>query len=201
LSALNREVGELLEPLGDYETLPDWQEEADVLLGMGVMLNPSELHGALTALLASGVTAGTDDRRDAALDMLEKALAVDLHGEAADFAAGMMRGTLSAARDAEMAFEPLLPDDDESFETRLRSMARWAAGFLTGYTQAVAAANAASEPVEPNVAESLKDFAAIAQVDVDEEESDEAERELEELTSYLRVAALTMVTDALGYQD
>lgn len=191
----------MLEPLGDYETLPDWQETADVLLGMGLMLNPSELHGALTALLASGVTASTDDSRDAALDMLEKALAVDLHGEAADFAARLMRGTLSAARDAEMAFEPLLPDDDESFETRLRSMARWAAGFLTGYTQAVAAANAASEPVEPSVAESLKDFAAIAQVDVDEEESDEAERELEELTSYLRVSALTMVTDALGYQD
>ena len=42
MSALNREVGELLEPLGDYETLPDWQEAADVLLGMGVMLNPSE---------------------------------------------------------------------------------------------------------------------------------------------------------------
>lgn len=191
----------MLEPLGDYETLPDWQETADVLLGMGLMLNPSELHGALTALLASGVTASTDDSRDAALDMLEKALAVDLHGEAADFAARLMRGTLSAARDAEMAFEPLLPDDDESFETRLRSMARWAAGFLTGYTQAVAAADAASEPVEPSVAESLKDFAAIAQVDVDEEESDEAERELEELTSYLRVSALTMVTDALGYQD
>lgn len=191
----------MLEPMGDYEQLPDWQETADVLLGIGLMLNPSELHGAVTALLASGVSAETDDSRDVALGLLEKALAVDLHGEAADFAAVLMRGTLSAARDADLAFEPLLPADDETFETRLLSMSKWASGFLTGYTQAVAAADAAAEPVDPTIAESLKDFAAIAQVDVDEQESDESERELEELTAYLRVAALTMVTDAMGYQE
>ena len=65
----------------------------------------------------------------------------------------------------------------------------------------MAAANTASEPVDPNTADSLKDFAAIAQVDIGEEESDDNERELEELIDYLRLAALNILTDALSHQD
>ena len=191
----------MLDTLGDYEAMPDWQESADVLLGVGLMLNPSELHGAAIGLLATGMAHETDEQKTAALGLLEKALAVDLHGESADFATRLLAATLSAARDTDFAFGPLLPDDDEPFETRLMSLGRWATGFLTGFTQAVAAANAASEPVDPNTAESLKDFAAIAQIDISEEESEDNERELEELIDYLRLAALTILTDALSHQD
>ena len=94
----------------------------------------------------------------------------------------------------------MLPDDDELFEIRLMSVGKWAAGFLTGFTQAVAAADAGGEPVDPNTAEALKDFAAIAQIDSSEEESDDGDRELEELVEYLRIAALNIVTDALSHQ-
>jgi uncharacterized protein YgfB (UPF0149 family) len=65
----------------------------------------------------------------------------------------------------------------------------------------VSAAQAASEAIDPNTAEALKDFAAIAQIDVDESESDEAERELEELVEYVRMAALNIVIDALNEQE
>ena len=190
----------MLDALGDYETMPDWQEAADVLLGVGLTLNPSELHGAATGLLAAGAALDTEGQRDGALGLLEKALAVDLHGDSADFSNRLLAATLSAVRETDFAFSPLLPDDDEAFDTRLISLGRWAAGFLTGFTQAVSAADAGSEPVAPTTAESLKDFAAIAQVDIAEEESDDNEREFEELVEYLRVAALNMVTDALSHQ-
>ena len=62
------------------------------------------------------------------------------------------------------------------------------------------AANAGAEPVNPNTAEALKDFAAIAQIDNSEEESDEGDTELENLIEYLRIAALNIVTDTLSYQ-
>jgi uncharacterized protein YgfB (UPF0149 family) len=191
----------VLDALGDYETMPDWHESADVLLGVGLMLNPSELHGAATGLLATGMAHNTDAQKTAALGLLEKALAVDLHGESADFATRLLAATLSAARDTDFAFSPLLPEDDEAFEIRLTSLGRLATGFLTGFTQAVAAANAASEPVDPNTADALKDFAAIAQVDIGEEDSDDNERELEELIDYLRLAALNILTDALSHQE
>ena len=189
-----------LDSLGEYEEMPSWSEAADVLLGMGLTLNPSELHGALLGLLSAGHPLSSEANLDGALSILEKALAVDLHGDSADFTTRLLAATLSAVRDTDFAFSPLLPDDDEAFETRLMSLGRWAAGFLTGFTQAVSAADAGSEPVAPTTAESLKDFAAIAQVDISEEDSDDNEREFEELVEYLRVAALNMVTDALSHQ-
>jgi len=191
----------LLESLGEYEEMPDWSEAADVLLGMGLTLNPSELHGALLGTLGAGQPLATELDFDRALSVLEKALAVDLQGEVAEFVKRLAGATVSAVRDTDFAFTPLLPDDEEEFHNRLTSLGSWAAGFLTGFTQAVSAAQAASEAIDPSAAEALKDFAAIAQIDVDESESDEAERELEELVEYVRMAALNIVIDALNEQE
>jgi len=191
----------LLESLGEYEEMPDWSEAADVLLGMGLTLNPSELHGALLGTLGAGQPLASELDFDRALSVLEKALAVDLQGEVAEFVKRLAGATVSAVRDTDFAFTPLLPDDEEEFHNRLTSLGSWAAGFLTGFTQAVSAAQAASEAIDPSAAEALKDFAAIAQIDVDESESDEADRELEELVEYVRMAALNIVIDALNEQE
>lgn len=188
----------LLDSLGDYEEMPDWSELADSLFGAGMTLNPSELHGAITGLLAAGFNVSDESQRDAALAVLEQALAVDLHGEVADLSRRTLAATLSAVRDADFAFRPLLPDDDDPFDHRLASLGRWASGFITGFTQAVTVGQGADATVQPHTAEALKDFAAIAQVDNSEEESDEAERELEELIEYMRMAALNAVTDAIN---
>ena len=56
-------------------------------------------------------------------------------------------------------------------------------------------------PLTPQQQEALKDFAAIAQIDVEESETDDAERDLEELVEYLRMAALHTVIDAFNNQD
>ena len=138
---------------------------------------------------------------DSALSILEKALAVDLQGEVAEFVKRLSTATVSAIRDTDFAFSPLLPDDEDEFHHRLSSVGSWASGFLTGFTQAISAANAASDAVDPSAAEALKDFAAIAQIDVEESESNEAERDLEELVEYLRMAALNTVIDVFNNQD
>jgi len=190
----------LLDSLGDYESMPDWAEVADVLFGNGLTLNPSELHGAVAGLLAASVGAPLGST-DSLVAQLEKALAIDLQGEATDISQRIILATISAARDADFAFLPMLPDDDDSFEHRLISVGRWAAGFLTGFTQAVAARQGQADPVAPDTAEVIKDFAAIAQLDVDEPESDDADRELEELIEYLRIAALNVLQDALSQED
>lgn len=187
----------LVDSLGDYEDMPGWSESADVLFGDGLTLNPSELHGALLGMLAAGVDISDDERRDNALALLEKSLAVDLHGEVADFTRRIMAATLSAVADADFAFQPMLPEDDEPFEHRLLSTGRWASGFLTGYTQAVAAIAGTGGSVPPSTAEAIKDFAAIAHIDAEEEESEEAERDLSELVEYMRIAALSVVQDGL----
>lgn len=188
----------ILDSLGDYEDMPNWSESADVLFGAGLTLNPSELHGAITGMLGAGYAVDDEQQRDAALAVLEKALNVDLHGEVADFSRRTIAATYSAVCDTDFAFTPMLPEDDEPFEHRLMSLGRWAGGFLTGFTQAITATARAGNPVDPGAAEALKDFAAIAQIDIATEENDESEHELEELVEYLRIAALNIVTDALN---
>ena len=169
----------LVDSLGDFEDMPAWHEAADQLLNAGLTINPSTLHGAVVGLLGAGFDPGADN----AISTLEKALAVDLQGELVDFV------------------DPLLPDDDDSFDERVASTADWASGFLTGFTQAIAATASPDTAVPPNTAEALKDFAAIAQVDPEIVESEEAERDLEELIEYLRFAALNVVQDAVSYKE
>lgn len=187
----------LVDSLGDYEDMPNWDESADVLFGAGLTLNPSELHGGVVGMLAAAFNPKTPEQADRALSLLEKALAVDLQGEVADFVQRLIAATRSAITDVDFAFRPLLPDDDDPIEQRLLSLGRWAGGFLTGFTQTVSAYQSGNDVIAPTAAEILKDIAAIAQVDALEEESEEAERELEELIEYVRVAAINVVHDAL----
>jgi uncharacterized protein YgfB (UPF0149 family) len=55
--------------------------------------------------------------------------------------------------------------------------------------------------IQPEVAGVLKDFAAIAQVDTDQAESEDAERQLEELVDYARLAAISLVQDAMNSKE
>lgn len=187
----------LVDSLGDYEDMPNWDESADVLFGAGLTLNPSELHGGVVGMLAAAFNPKTPEQADTALSLLEKALAVDLQGEVADFVQRLIAATRSAITDVDFAFRPLLPDDDDPIEQRLLSLGRWASGFLTGFTQAVSVHQSGDDVVAPTAAEILKDLAAIAQIDAAEEDTEEAERELEELIEYVRVAAINVVHDAL----
>ena len=50
-------------------------------------------------------------------------------------------------------------------------------------------------------AEALKDMAAIAQVDTEETDSEEAERQLEDIVEYLRFAAINIVNEAQSLQE
>ena len=60
---------------------------------------------------------------------------------------------------------------------------------------------AVGSSIQPEVAEVLKDFAALAQVETDQAETEEAERQLEELVDYVRLAAISIVQDAMNSRE
>lgn len=186
----------LFDARGDYEDMPGWSEVADQLFDAGMTLNPSELHGAVTGLIAAGVDSG-----DGMTAHLESALAITLHGALVDLCDRLVRATVSAVADADFAFAPLLPDDDDAMEQRLLSLGGWVTGFLTGFTQGVAVLEQQSEAVPPETAEVMRDFAAIAQVETEAAEDDEAWRDLEELTEYVRFAALNVVQNTINQKE
>ena len=191
----------LLDALGAFEDMPSWDEAADGLFNAGLNLNPSALHGAMAGLLGAGFSPHTDQHFSATVAALEKALAIDLTGDLVDFVSRLSLSTLSAIEDADYTFQPLLPAEDSPLEERLLSISEWSRGFLSGFTQGITLREAAGEPVPGMAAEALKDMAAIAQVDTAETDSEEAERQLEDIIEFIRFAAINIVSEAQSLQE
>ena len=191
----------LLDALGAFEDMPSWDEAADGLFNVGLTLNPSALHGAMAGLLGAGFSPHTEQHFSATVVALEKALAIDLTGDLVDFVSRLSLATLSAIEDADYTFQPLLPAEDSPLEERLLSISEWSRGFLSGFTQGITLREAAGEPVPSMTAEALKDMAAIAQVDTEETDSEEAERQLEDIIEFIRFAAINIVSEAQSLQE
>ena len=191
----------LLDALGAFEDMPSWDEAADGLFNAGLNLNPSALHGAMAGLLGAGFSPHTDQHFSATVAALEKALAIDLTGDLVDFVSRLSLSTLSAIEDADYTFQPLLPAEDSPLEERLLSISEWSRGLLSGYTQGITLREAAGEPIPGMTAEALKDIAAIAQVDTAETDSEEAERQLEDIIEFIRFAAINIVSEAQSLQE
>ena len=80
-------------------------------------------------------------------------------------------------------------------------MSEWTRGFLSGFTQGITLRKAAGEPVPEMTAEALKDMAAISQVETEEADSEEAERQLDDIIEYVRFAAINIVNEAQSLQE
>ena len=191
----------MLDLLGAFEDMPDWDEIADQLFNAGQTLNPSELHGVLVGLMGAGFDPDDEHHLEQTLASVEKAVGMQLQGELVDIVSRLNLATLSAIVDTDYAFRVLLPDDDDPIEQRLRSFSNWVTGFISGYTGGMTVRQAAGLAIQPEVADVLKDFASIAQVETDQVETEEAERQLEELVDYVRLATISIVQDAINQRE
>ncbi|RLA47312.1 MAG: hypothetical protein DRQ97_06120 [Gammaproteobacteria bacterium] len=173
----------------------DFDEFANYLLEQGLEASPSELHGFLCGLLSGGAAA----EPEVALDALDQSLGLVLHGELADHTMQLYTVTAAALEDEEFDFHPLLPDDDDDIAQRTAALAAWSRGFLAGFAHITAGVEVVPATLSEDSSEILKDFAAIAQAAVDEDETedeDKAEDSYMELVEYLRFAVLNVYMDA-----
>lgn len=191
----------MLDLLGAFEDMPDWDEIADQLFNAGQTLNPSELHGVLVGLMGAGFDPDDEHHLEQTLASVEKAVGMQLQGELVDIVSRLNLATLSAIVDTDYAFHVFLPDDDDPIEQRLRSFSNWVTGFISGYTEGMTVRQAAGLAIQAEVADVLKDFASIAQVETDQVETEEAERQLEELVDYVRLATISIVQDAINQRE
>jgi uncharacterized protein len=172
---------------GDEIGVFDIDELANHLLEQGLDSSPSCLHGCLCGLLAAGAPA----QAEAGLALMSQALEINLHGELAGQMLQLYQVTAAALEDEEFDFHPLLPDDDVDIETRTTAVADWAGGFLTGFAQVNQA------QVGQDSSEILKDYAAIAEAGLDEEDDEEeSESAYMEIVEYLRFASLNIFMDS-----
>lgn len=151
-----------------------------------------------SAFMAHGVLSGclvADDSLSAA--RLAKALGerhpAAGHDEAAVRAAieGIRLELLRALNDPDLGFEPLLAEDDDLAQ-RSHALAQWVDGFLGGLGQTP---RLGGLKPSPEAAEILRDFAEIARLDPEPEDSEENEEAFAELGEYVRVGVMLLAEE------
>jgi hypothetical protein len=97
--------------------------------------------------------------------------------------------TCEALEEAQMTFQPLLPEDAEPLMQRVDALAQWCQGFNHGLFVAARIGDAEAEIDSGNTAEIVRDFSEMSQVAVGDDEPDaEGEAAYAELVEYVRVS-------------
>ena len=158
---------------------------ANAIVAAGGKTDPSELHGFVCGLLATGATPDKKRWQDELAHLLElEAVPADLNQSFLQLADTSDK----QLQDRNFDFQLLLSDEAEDMAARTQSLGHWCQGFLHGF-----GVGAAKGELSPTSKEALQDLSVIAQVDAEEvEASEEAEHHLLQVEEYVRVAVLNI---------
>jgi uncharacterized protein len=162
----------------------------DSLASAGVVVSLAELHGGICGALCAGAAAAAEQGIvDCLADQeLVETAAID------DALRELVSQSWRMLDSAELAFAPLLPDDDEPMDDQVQALALWCHGFLGGLgtsAPSIARGAVAKEPAVAGIGEILRDFAEISRAGLSEAEAageDQPDFALAELIEYVRVS-------------
>jgi uncharacterized protein YgfB (UPF0149 family) len=155
-------------------------------------VHPSEAHGCLCGALCA--------RRDYSRgEWLDEIVPEDAEAAGSGAIAALFEETVGVLAGPDLAFQPLLPDDETALEQRVEALAAWCTGFLYGFGATGRADG--WRPLPPDVTEVLADFANIAQAGAPGPDAvEEDENDYVQLVEFLR-AAVQLVYEAPGAAD
>lgn len=169
-------------------SLPDFDDLCSQLVPLGALNSPAELHGLLCGRLSGG--ARLDDRQWLALVAKYMDLATEMPADTCDTVVRMYHTTLAQLNDDSFGLQLQLPDDDTELPLRADALGQWCQGFLNGFGSSGIEGDS-NLPAE--VADALRDLAAISQIDVeDNDNADESEANFEQVAEYVRMAVLNI---------
>lgn len=167
----------------------NFDEVNDALFDAGLAASPAELHGLLCGVICGG--------RRLTSDQLCQLAELQLDAEPAEIEP--VRETLAALydhavgqiRNGGFVFKPLLPSDETDIDERIVALGLWCQGYLFGLGQSELDRDAS---LAAEIAEVLRDMAAISQVGIDDG-ADDDEQSYMELVEYVRVAVLLVAAE------
>jgi uncharacterized protein YgfB (UPF0149 family) len=178
---------------GSHSTVLEYDALRDSLTHAGAVLTLPELHGGICgALCAGGPQAAESWLDDALADDFFAAHATHDIRSLRESLSDLVRGTWQTLAGTELAFEPLLPDDDTALDEQVQALAAWCQGFLAGLGESApdAAQRERGERIA-SIDEILADFAEISRAGLTDEDTadrDRADFALTELKEYARVS-------------
>lgn len=176
----------------------NFDDFCDLLIPLGALNSPAELHGLLCGKLCGGASLTVDQWLTVAWDLLDVAEQPDANAH--DHVVSLYAITQAQLTSGDYDLQPFLPDDDAELEQRTQALSQWCHGFLAGFGSAGIDPNA---EFSADQADALRDMAAIVQVTIDgdsDEEGrgeDEQEADFMELIEYVRVIAMNFYEDNL----
>ncbi|EKF73127.1 hypothetical protein A11A3_15287 [Alcanivorax hongdengensis A-11-3] len=164
---------------------------AQGLAAAGVAHSPSELHGVITGLLATG-HGGHDPEL---MGVLAAHADLDGHFDAAvsEQLLALRDATLKGMDGTGLDLMLMLPGDEEDLGLRVAALGQWCEGFLVGF--GTGSANTKDKDLSPGIQEALSDLAAISQVETPDDDGDDQEDMLEQVADHCRMAALMIFTE------
>ncbi len=178
------------------ELLFDFDLWSDLHNRHSAINHPSELHGLLAGELAAGERLSSQRWEDLVLEHLGCDQIQERMGDDQPTPHALLHGfyatTLASLQSDNMDFRLLMPADTSPLGQRLEALGTWVRGFLEGMARAV---GDALSRTPDDIRELMQDFVAITQVEVDADDSEDGEREFEEITEYVRIGVLNIFAE------
>lgn len=164
---------------------------AAVLATEAPRLNPSELQGVICGLLAAGMTA--EEPELCGVLASHAGLRDGWSSAATQIFSTLRQRAWDAFHGDTLELSLLLPDEQQPLAERVAALAVWCEGFMVGFGTGTAGMKYSDLP--PSLQEAIADMAAISQVEVPEDEEDDADGHLEQVIEHCRVSALLVFTE------
>ena len=164
----------------------DYDEVNAELGAVHAGMRASECHGFLCGQFCSSNNLNTDAWREYLLGGIDDEVDVVDCAAILEQLANQVKADILSE---EIAFELLLPEDDEPIDIRSSALAEWCSGFASGLG---IGGMAKKEKVNVECDEFVKDIISISHMESSIEEDEESETALFEIIEYIRVGTIML---------
>ena len=164
-----------------------FDELADSLVELGCSNHPSEIHGLLCGQLSAGLRWSESQWLKL---VSELSGGKTLSNACKDLANRLYAITVEQLESPDFFLSLLLPDEEEEIQQRTEALGIWCQSFLSGFGE-----GAVRKPLGDEVEGVLRDFSEIALIQSAVDDSEDAERDLLEISEYVRVALMMVFTE------
>jgi len=175
--------------------LPDFQQALQIAAGTVDAAEMAECHGVICGLICRHAA---ETPNDCFVHLASLQLVVDTGPPMQELIVDLYENTCRQLDDEELGFTLWLPGDDEPLEERTIALAQWCSGFLAGL-----ASGGQFDTLSDEASEALEDLQEIDRAELTapggtDEESEDDESALFEISEYVRIVALMMLEEFRG---
>ena len=153
--------------------------------------SPSELHGMLCGRISGGKLCDEDELVGLTAELLDEER--ERVEDMGDMLPDLYEFTRQQICQDGFDFKPILPEDELELNQRLEALGDWCQGYLFGLGNSGVSGET---DLAEDIADALRDLAAISQIGMlEEEEDEEDEVSYTELVEYVRVAVLLVYAE------